>query len=317
MTGALRVVKAGLQTTLQGRPFSGYRNIGMPAAGAADSLSLALANRLVGNECDQIALEIALEEAEFSAEASLNIALVGSARFLRINGQDCNLHCSIQVNAGDRIHIGAASSGCRSYLAISGILDAQGLLGGHSTYMPAALGGFEGRALASGDLLTFSRSSIPNQDGQKTPLPLRPVLTDQSLIRIIKGPEFVNLGPDSQAALIENQWSVSPRFNRMGLMLDGKQLETCGAGQMSSAPVFAGTIQCPPDGQPFLLGPDAQTTGGYPRIAQVIRADRHLVGQLKAGSKVRFVATTPERATDIYREKLALLDPWLGPVGLW
>jgi len=76
-------------------------------------------------------------------------------------------------------------------------------------------------------------------------------------------------------------------------------------------------MPCPPDGRPFLLGPDAQTTGGYPRIAQVILADRHLIGQLSPGAKIQFVNISPQRATEIFREKLKQLRPWLGAANLW
>lgn len=103
----------------------------------------------------------------------------------------------------------------------------------------------------------------------------------------------------------------------MGIALEGALLRRGQSSDMPSAAVFPGTIQLPPSGQPYLLGPDAQTTGGYPRIAQVIRADRHLIGQLGPGSRIQFVETTTERATDIYREKLALLSSWLGQIKLW
>jgi len=103
----------------------------------------------------------------------------------------------------------------------------------------------------------------------------------------------------------------------MGMALEGVPLHTSEASNMPSAAVFPGTIQLPPSGEPYLLGADAQTTGGYPRIAQVIRADRHLIGQLGSGSRVQFVHTTAERATEIYREKISLLSPWLGQINLW
>ena len=103
----------------------------------------------------------------------------------------------------------------------------------------------------------------------------------------------------------------------MGMALEASPLGTDESSNMPSAAVFPGTIQLPPSGQPYLLGPDGQTTGGYPRIAQVIRADRHLIGQLGSGSRIQLVPTTVERATEIYREKLSLLSSWLGQINLW
>ncbi len=110
---------------------------------------------------------------------------------------------------------------------------------------------------------------------------------------------------------------MGSRASRMGMALDGAPLVAGESSNMPSAAVFPGTVQLPPDGRPYLLGPDAQTTGGYPRIAQVIRADRHLIGQLGSGSRIQFVRTTIERATEIHREKLSLLSSWLGQINLW
>lgn len=314
----ITVIKPGLQSTLQSAPFRGQRYLGMPAAGAADCLSLAFANHLVGNAPDALAIEMTLDDARFTFARSITIAVTGAAGFMRLNGEDRSLHSAITVKPGDEIHIGPAKLGCRSYLAVSGTIEAQSLLRGQSTYLGAGLGGFDGRALRAGDVLNWmpapSAQEIPDQ---KTPDKLRPMVSDKYILRITAGPEFSALGDSSRAALLGGKYKVGPRTDRMGLGLQGAPLDTKGTPQMNSAPVFNGTIQCPPDGEPFLLGPDAQTTGGYPRIAQVIRADRHLIGQLRPGSEIQFVQTTPEQAAKIYRQKLSVLMPWLGAISLW
>lgn len=320
----LTVVKPGLQTTLQGAPFSGQRHLGMPAAGAADCLSLALANHLVGNTPNAVAIETTLDDARFTFARTATIALTGAAEFLRLNGQDQPLHECITVQPGDEIHVGPANQGCRSYLAVSGEMIAQSLLGGQSTYLGAGLGGFDGRALKAGDVLDWRPVEMLDQNllGQKTPDSLQPAISDNYILRVTIGPEFSMLSASAQTMLFEEKFTVGPRTNRMGIGLQGAVLNMGGqsqqgGSQMNSAPVFTGTVQCPPDGEPFLLGPDAQTTGGYPRIAQVIRADRHLIGQIRPGSEIQFVSTTNERATEIYRQKLSLLTPWLGAINLW
>lgn len=313
----LTVIKPGLQTTLQGAPFSGHRHLGMPAAGAADCLSLALANHLVGNTPGAIAIEITLDDAKFSVEHSCGIALTGAAVFLRLNGEQKSLHQLIYAKPGDEIHVGAADKGCRSYLALAGNIDAQSLLGGQSTYIGAALGGFEGRPLKTGDVIESTRAAATDKIGLRTPDNLIPVQSDQYIVRVTAGPEFSDLPADQQQYFFQEKHGVGQRINRMGLGLQGMALNLENDAQMLSAPVFPGTIQCPPDGEPFLLGPDAQTTGGYPRIAQVIRADRHLIGQLRPGAEIQFVKVSNDRATAIYRQKLSLLKPWLGAVSLW
>lgn len=313
----LTVIKPGLQTTLQGVPFSSHRHLGMPAAGAADCLSLALANHLVGKAAGAIALEFTLDDAKFTVERPTGIAVTGAATFIRINSEDRSLHELIHAKPGDEIHVGPAIKGCRSYLSVAGEITAQSLLGGQSTYLGAGLGGFQGRALQAGDSVQWIEGGVSMTTGKQTPDGLRPVLSDKHIIRVVAGPEISSLNPYSQKILFEQKRKVGLRANRMGLNVTGTPLEQENTFQLQSAPVFPGTMQCPPDGEPFLLGPDAQTTGGYPRIAQVIRADRHLIGQLRPGSEIQFVKITNERATEIYRQKLSLLTPWLGAINLW
>lgn len=313
----LTVIKPGLQTTIQGAPFSGHRHLGMPAAGAADCLSLILANHLVGNTPDAIALEITLDDAKFTVDQISSLALTGAASFLRLNGEDMPLHATIEAAPGDEIHIGPAQKGCRSYLALAGDIEAQSLLGGRSTYMGAALGGYHGRALQAGDIIKWKTATPSKQLVRQTPENLIPIQSDQYIIRVMVGPEFADLPIDQQECFFAEKHKVGRRSNRMGLNLTGLSLKSGDKQPMQSAPVFPGTIQCPPDGEPFLLGPDAQTTGGYPRIAQAIRADRHLIGQLRPGADMQFVKVTNDRATAIYRQKLLLLTPWLGAISLW
>lgn len=314
---SIRVLKAGLQSALQGAPFTGHRHLGMPAAGAADCVSLALANCLVGKSGGAIAIEITLTDAVFEFEEPCLVAVVGATEYVRINGQDQPPHHALKLVAGDQLHLGPSRPGCRTYLAISADIHADRLLGGQSTYLAAGLGGFHGRALRVDDVIIFSRaSSIKNAD-KSTPLSLRPHYSDDHVLRITPGPESSNLNNGLLDELCGSHYTVGSRASRMGMELAGPPLESGVSANMPSAAMFPGTIQLPPSGNPYLLGPDAQTTGGYPRLAQVIRADRHLIGQLAPGSRIQFVRITTERATEIYREKLLQLSPWLGQIDLW
>lgn len=314
---SITVIKAGLQTSLQGAPFTGHRHLGMPAAGAADCLSLALANFLVGKSFGAIGLEITLTDAIFQLNAPCSIAVVGAAAYVRINGHDHPQHHRLRLVAGDNIHIGPSRPGCRTYLAISAEIEAEPLLGSQSTCLAAGLGGFHGRALRAEDVIAFADGAPSVDSARTTPENLRPYYSDDHVLRITAGPEATGPNMPILDNLCMEPYTVGARANRMGLVLEGISLIAGETSNMPSAAVFPGTIQLPPSGQPYLLGPDAQTTGGYPRIAQVIRADRHLIGQLGSGSRIQFVQTTAERATEIYREKLSLLSSWLGQIKLW
>lgn len=314
---SITILKAGLQTTLQGAPFTGHRHLGMPAAGAADCLSLALANFLVGKPYGEIAIEITLTDAILEMNESRSIGVVGGAEYVRINGKDHPQHQTLKLLAGDKLHIGPSRPGCRTYLAISAEIHADRLLGGQSTYLAAGLGGFHGRALKTEDIITFSPDSSAMDVDRTTPESLRPHYSDDHVLRVTRGPEANKPDDGVLKDFCLRPYAVGARANRMGMALEGAPLSASESSNMQSAAVFPGTIQLPPSGQPYLLGPDAQTTGGYPRIAQVIRADRHLIGQLGSGSRIQFVQTTTERATEIYREKLSLLSSWLGQINLW
>tara|TARA_R110001606_G_scaffold240211_1_gene388324 strand:- start:21 stop:968 length:948 start_codon:yes stop_codon:yes gene_type:complete len=314
---SIEILNAGLQTTLQGAPFTGHRHLGMPAAGAADCLSLALANFLVGKPQGAIAVEITLTKATFRFSTPCSIGVVGAAEYIRINGQDRPRHETLTLAAGDMLDIGPGRPGCRTYLALSADLEAESLLGGQSTYLAAGLGGFHGRALRDGDIIPLAQPSLAPNVARSTPSNLRPHYSDDHVLRITPGPESGKASDEILKNLCLRPYAVGARASRMGIALEGALLRRGQSSDMPSAAVFPGTIQLPPSGQPYLLGPDAQTTGGYPRIAQVIRADRHLIGQLAPGSRIQFVETTTERATDIYRDKLALLSSWLGQIKLW
>ena len=67
----------------------------------------------------------------------------------------------------------------------------------------------------------------------------------------------------------------------MGNRLIGEGIELSNHDQMVSCPMSIGTIQCPENGSPIILGCDSQTLGGYPRVLQVAAVDLHLIGQLR------------------------------------
>lgn len=311
---SLRVLEGGLQTTLQAAPRAGFRHKGVPASGPADMLSHALANRLVGNKSDAAALEITLSGASFRATANVWVALTGGAAELKVNTLAQAPHATLRLRAGDICTILPLTRGARAYLAVAGGLAGQIWLGSVSTYLPAGLGGFEGRALKTGDELMLQ--AAPYQAASppllETPVTLRPHIGTSWMLRTCAGPDAGRLTPQAQEALFQRPFTVTNRANRMGAELHGQTLSLALQDHLPSAAVFPGTLQCPPSGKPFLLMADAQTTGGYPRIAQVVRADRHMLGQLRQGNRVQFRRVNPEKAGSLLTEKTTLLRSWLG-----
>ncbi|MEM7661179.1 MAG: biotin-dependent carboxyltransferase family protein [Pseudomonadota bacterium] len=306
---SLRVLKSGPQATLQAAPRIGLRHLGVPASGAVDRLSHALANRLVGNALDAPAIEVTLGGFEARCETSAILACTGAHTEIKIDQEPVELHSVLKMEAGKTLSIGYPSQGCRSYVSIAGAFAADDWLGSGSTYLPAAVGGFGGRALRAGDLLVSKANKTGvSFEANRTPADNRPPITESWALRAIPDPGVPN---DVQEALFSGTFQLSNRTSRMGGALEGESLVGIADSKMPSTGVFPGSIQCPPDGRPFLLMADAQTTGGYPLVAQVIRADRHLMGQVRPGDRVRFFRTTPDAAAAVLRQKTALFEGWL------
>ena len=305
---SITVLKAGLQTTIQSRPRSGMRHLGVPASGAADLLSLALANNLVGNAWDAAALECTLLGPTLRFNSDCAFALVGATMAIELNGISLGPHATCFAAADDVLVIGAATQGARMYLAVAGGIVADDVLGATSTYIPAALGGLEGRALIAGDELTYNGGTPV---AAVTPAEFRPPISSGWAMRACEAQEYSLLDTDSQQSLFGSNWQVDQRADRMGSRLAGGELHVESDGRMPSAAVFPGTVQCPEDGAPYLLSVDAGTVGGYPRVAQVARVDRHLLGQLRPGDHLRFLRREPDAALAELHEKHAYWQRWL------
>jgi allophanate hydrolase len=307
---SLVVETPGLCTLVEAAPRRGLRHLGVPAAGAADPLSLALANRLVGNALAAAALEVTLSGMSLVSSAPCRIAVTGATCAVSVNGRTCAMHTRIDVPADARIEIGAAERGARSYLAIEGAFAAREVLGSVSTYLPARLGGQDGRALEVGDVLEIA-GDASGEGASETRPEFRWVPPVTWTLRAMPGAEFDLLDAAGQAALFAERFQVGGRNDRMGVALDGIHLHSTSTGDLDSRPVFPGTVQCPESGQLFVMGVDAQTTGGYARVAEVIRADRSRIGQLRTGAAFHFLRRDVDTAARELKSLHAFWSDWL------
>lgn len=305
---SLTVLTPGLQTTIQSRPRTGLRHLGVPASGAADPLSLALANRLVGNAWDAPALEATLLGPTLRFDVPCAFAITGAHATASLNGDRVAYHETCFAEAGDELATGATEAGARLYVAVAGGFAAENILGSPSTCLLAALGGLKGRALEEGDALGVSPVSVARLE---TPDQFRPPISSSWALRACESFETHQLLDDAREQLFETNWNVGRRVDRMGLKLDGPKLDISSGGRMPSAAVFPGTVQCPESGSPYVLSVDAGTVGGYARVAQVIRADRHLLGQLRPGDHVRLLMRGQQAAIEELRSKLGYWQEWL------
>lgn len=305
----IEILEPGVQTTVQGGRRSGLRHKGVPWSGAADSLSMALANRLVGNPPDSAVLEMTFGGVKMRFMRDTAIGLTGAMSAARVFANDVPFHKTVCVPAGGELSVPPPPRGLRTYLSVAGGIDVQLLLGSMSTYLSGNMGGVEGRALRRGDVVCIADPAAAVKM-LETPAHLRPFMAQHSTLRVCRSSEFDLLTAKAQKTLFDAHWAVGRRSNRMGLQLEGVPLTFGQTGELSSGMVYPGTVQCPPDGLPFILGPDAQTTGGYPRIIQVIRADRHRVGQLRPGDRCSLTEVSTTQARECLREKQDALQAY-------
>ena len=304
---SVTIVQPGPQATLQAAARRGYRHMGVPNSGPADPLSMALANRCVGNPCDATSIEFTYGPVAVRFEADMSFAFAGANAVATLNGEPVAPHAAQFAAAGSTLELAPFSTGLRVYLSIAGGFAADMMLGSQSTYLPAGLGGHGGRALKAGDQLAQRTSPAPSDNLCATPDNMKPALGSSFALRAVIGPD----AGQEAGALFDEPFKLTNRADRMGVEIVGAIPQPAQSGAKPSAAIFPGALQVPEAGKGFLLLPDAQTTGGYPHLLQVIRADRHLLGQLRPGSRITFLRRSVDEAAQITRAKQAHIRTWL------
>ena len=281
----------------------GVRHLGVPQSGAADRISFALANAAIGNPWDAPALECALGGLALEFTGGATFSLGGANMAATMNAAPVPLYHCQDASPGDLLKLGHASAGIRCYLAIASGIAGADFLGSVATHLPARLGGIEGRALRTGDNIN-SHGALQGTPVE-VPSYLLPRFGHDWFLRVTPGPEYDAFSDGARRCFFSLPFSADRRADRMGVRLTGGAVAAPHTPPMKSSAVFPGTVQCPQDGAPFLLLSDAQTLGGYPRIAQIIEADLHLAGQIRPGDRIWFRETTPEAARQIAAQRIS------------
>ena len=316
---SVRVLRPGLLSTLQDLGRYGYQQLGIVPCGAMDPVAHCMANALVGNDDACATLECTIVGPELLFEEDALVAYYGAA--FEHKGEPFPANRPVLVKGGTTVALGSAVRGSRAYLAIAGGFAVEEVLGSRSTYLPAQFGGLHGRALAAGDVLEtiegmseLSRarfSAIHGTTRSRTVRWSAPELTlpgpGPLAVRAMAGRHHAQFDAASRKAFFTHAWRVSSNSNRMGYRLEGPRLKRENPVEVLSEPTCLGTVQVPNDGVPIVLMADHQTTGGYPKLAEVAGADMPGLAQLAPGSLVRFVECSLEEAQAAADEKLERL----------
>lgn len=301
----MELLQSGILTTLQdaGRP--GHRHVGVPTSGAADKLSFALANWMVGNVWNAPAMECSFGGQHFKFHTNTHVAFAGAEMSAQVNGQNVQNFTSFPVKKGDILTLSTVRKGCRAYVAVAGGLCGDSFMQSVSTYAAARVGGLEGRALRAGDKFELKSESAAAR--RTIPPGYLPFISNHVVLRARPGPEYFDLTLPCQRHLYVSPFYARSETNRMGARLKGDQLSlTTNAEHMVSGPMLPGTLQIPPSGGPILALIDGHCTGGYARILQVIRADFWIMGQIGPGTTVSFQRCFTGDAPTILKRRNAL-----------
>jgi biotin-dependent carboxylase-like uncharacterized protein len=285
-------------TTIQDLGRHGFGRFGVAPSGALDRVALRIANLLVDNPESEAVLEVTLPGFAAVVLTDAVMAATGADLGWCRNGRPLKGWRSHHLQKGDTIAFTELNAGCRAYLAVGGGLKVPEIMGSKSTNLSSAFGGLEGRPLARGDIL-WSASPQHHLDaaGRRYDLNAVPAYRGYWELRVLFGPQDGHFDAAAQDLFVNAHYRVSPQSDRTGIRLQGPRISALKgmAESIVSEGVIAGAIQVPGDGQPIVLLGET-VSGGYRKIATVVTADLHLLGQVLPGDRMRFHAVTLREA---------------------
>lgn len=306
---SVQVIKAGVNDTIQDGGRFGYQHLGINPGGTMDLTAMKLANMLVGNPVSEAVIELCLPVSTFLFTSPALIALSGADFGASIHGKAIPINHLVRVPEGAELKFVRAKKGAYGYLAIHGGFAINTWLESKSTNQKAMIGGYEGRRLQKNDVLEVNKQFTSVKDVRIFPWSIN--VSDFYLpgnsIRCLAGPEFEWLTKSAKKIFREGQFSISNQSDRMGFRLHGKILTQSDKRELVSTAVVFGTVQLLPNGQLIVLTADHQTTGGYPRIANVLSADRSTLVQCKTNEKICFEIVSQEKAEALLRQQQQVL----------
>jgi biotin-dependent carboxylase-like uncharacterized protein len=304
----LRVLSAGPGVTIQDGGRHGFLRFGVSESGPVDPLAHKTANLAVGVPYDSATIEVSVGGVELTSEgAALTVAVAGGSFSVSLDDQALPAASLVRVGVSQKLTVRAGASGAWCYIAVAGRFNLQPALGSLSMHTRSFIGG---TALKAG-------AYLPVIDSQTTELAIGEIVSpwldrDGKIIRVILGPQDDYFDSSQLKAFLDGPWTVSNRSDRMAYLLEGPKLVHAKGFNIVSDGTAAGSIQIPGEGSPIVLMADRPPTGGYPKIATVIGADRGRLAQLRPGQKFRFKTISIQDAISARRDEMeALAKPIL------
>ena len=305
----IKILDAGLLTTVQDLGRYGFQRYGVSASGVMDEYSAKIANKLVGNKVGEAVLETTLKGVQIEFLQNTAVAITGGNCDVTLNGTKIELWQNYLVNRGDILKMGICKSGLRNYLAFAGGIDVPVIMNSKSTNLKAKVGGFNGRKLMAGDILSVGVGSL------ETPLTLNkhyiPTYSKDIKVGVILGQQDDYFTEAGIKTFLNETYTVTQESDRMGIRLSsvsGATIEHKNGADIISDGITFGAIQVPGSGQPIVMMADRQTTGGYTKIGNVISSDLAKLAQATPGTKVKFVEYTLEQAVQTIKNNDIIIN---------
>ncbi|EHJ06690.1 5-oxoprolinase subunit C family protein [Staphylococcus simiae] len=281
---SIKIIQAGLFSTIQDIGRIGYQHIGFSGAGAMDVNSFRLAQIMIGNEGPAIEYTMIGPTIQFN-EAN-TFVLCGAYGDSLLNNQAISHQTVYFVDKGDILTIGPLSHGTRGYITFGKPLDIPKVANSYSTHTRTAIGGYKGRTLQKNDMINVRHNNKYKINlGKHADMNLLP---QDKLIHIIEGPQINEFSTKTIETLTQQSYVISEQSDRMGYRLIGEGVAPINNADIISEPVALGSIQVPNDGQPIILLNDKQTIGGYTKIATVCKFDLPKLAQMKPNDDIKF-----------------------------
>lgn len=301
---SMSVISPGLQSTLQDLGRYENSHFGISVSGAADMLSIRIGNLILGNEIMAAAIEMTIVGGNFKFHINSYIAISGSDFDATLDGESVSNLKAIKVLKGQVLTFGKTKNGARTYLCIRGGFKVDNYLSSKSTHLVSSIGGYLGRALMKGDKIKFN-----NLDNIRKPfLSNKSLDLNTDIIRVSRGLQDYYFNEKTWEIFISKLFTVSNLSSRMGLRLTGNTIRTEITNEIITEGVPLGAIQVPGSGEPIISFVEHQTTGGYPKIANIISADLHRAGQLKPGDQFQFKLVSIEEAEILRLEQESYIE---------
>ncbi|MFD1329996.1 5-oxoprolinase subunit C family protein [Mycoplana ramosa] len=309
----IEILSTGAVNSVQDLGRSGFLDVGVGWSGAMDTAAMAAANLLIGNPPNAAGIEVSLFPFRLRFLRDTVFALTGADCPVTLGDRSLPSWWAETARAGETLTLGLPRAGARAYLAMGGGLNVPEVLGSRATDLKSGFGGWQGRGLNRGDRLPLVvGGALPEGGIGIDPTTLRDggAPTESPVVlRVLPSAEYLAFTDTALETFFSTAWIVTNEANRMGYRLSGPDLALTRKLELFSHGIMPGTVQVPPSGQPIIQLAEANTCGGYPKIANVIEADLWRLAQAPVGATLRFaLVDRAEAVAALVRQRRALDD---------